>query len=388
MKTGRLTKQLAPAYEPTVTPTNSGVLSPELYKSIIHTSSSGIVKGGAIHLESPTTFGVSEGYGYLINNDADEPEIQRVEWSKYTGLTTPYIDDFSITYVSIDENGNVDLQNEHDRPIGSHYRHKLYLGRIGHSNGTLVAQSSEMQVCYDPASGIRDIFDWISTVNLDGNFLSPVPGKLEIAKTQGMTLRAGANFINDKNNPNIVINPEINPCPLVYRYFNGQSYKSLSSGAEVNPNEYFSLDSTSMLEVSPGHWTISQIGYSTASNTLLLTVPEQQYPSLIDAQLRMNQWFKNAGDPIFEGLSLLGVLLIKQGCTSLDQHDACLLYNFKRGKLYLENPGFVSTMGSLSIQDNSVSNMSVWSSEKIENFVTDQIGTTSSLKERLVQKLN
>lgn len=163
-------------------------------KEIINKASSAGILGagqGILSIASGTTFNITDG-GALING-------QVVTWTGKTGIAVTNIGTSTSTHVFIDSAGDVIQQVS--PPTQTQRRSMCYLGKLIHSDlATLTIINNQQEVISYPANQLSDILRAFKIINFKGNKIRKGIGAMQLQKTGGQFISAGANFDVDGNN--------------------------------------------------------------------------------------------------------------------------------------------------------------------------------------------
>lgn len=281
--------------------------------SISH--STGVQLGGVLSVGSPnTTFSISDGFGYIIDNMTDpfNPEAERINWSGLTNIAATNIATQLITFISIDLNGAVIQQAS--RWSNSERRDRIIIGVIVHvDNISIDVVNNEQQVGQDAVSQIYDILNGLGFINVEGNVFGANGSNLLINKTAGTMLGSGINYANNINNPHQLILPGLTQANFQYRLQNGTNLTGLTNQT-IDPDFY---DVGGVATPVPGKkYTIQHI-YSFTSNNVKIQPGQGVYNKIDDAIVAINSDAFVTEQSIKENGLLRGYLIIKEGTNDL-----------------------------------------------------------------------
>lgn len=169
-------------------------------------ASSGLISGGVLSIGTPnTTFSISDGKGYIIDDLQDPPTITPITWTGKTNIPVTNIATQLITFVSLDLIGDVIQQSSRWSPQKS--RTCILLGVIVHTDLATVTDVNQEQVnILAPISQLRDLYETLGFIN-SGNILSANGANLSIDKSSGVISGFGLNYSNNSQDPNNLILP-------------------------------------------------------------------------------------------------------------------------------------------------------------------------------------
>ena len=188
-----------------------------------NSSSTGVLSGGILSLNAdPTKFDVSDGNGIVFNTAT--LTATEVSWTGLTGQSGVYVGDQS--FISINSSG-VPVFNP-TVLTNSEIRDNIFLGQLIHLDQVnLDAALNEQMTLLSTNNQVRDLMKAIGELNVSGNVVSSNT-LLTVAKSEGVIISFGANFINDINNPHfptvIAIDTNLGPAApnsFAYRYQDG-----------------------------------------------------------------------------------------------------------------------------------------------------------------------
>ena len=281
--------------------------------SISH--STGVQLGGVLSVGSPTTtFSITDGFGYIIDNMTDpfNPEADRINWSGLTNIAATNIATQLITFISIDQNGAVIQQAS--RWSNAERRDRIIIGVIVHvDNISIDVVNNEQQVGQDAVSQIYDILNGLGFINVEGNVFGANGSNLLINKTAGTMLGSGINYANNINNPHQLILPGLTPSNFQYRLQNGTNLTGLTNQT-IDPDIY---DVGGVATSVPAKkYTIQHI-YSFTSNNVKIQPGQGFYNKIDEAIVAINSDAFVTEQSIKENGLLRGYLIIKEGTNDL-----------------------------------------------------------------------
>ena len=176
-------------------------------KKYTNSLSTGILTWWALSINwDPTKFDVSAWTWIIIDNTTDpaNPTITTVSWGTSTAIITTNLATSPATIVYIDSWWNIQ-QWALGTITDSDRRSKIILGSLIHPNLTnITGTANEPYPVIDPVCSLHDLALSIGLLNLTGNVFSANWANLNINKSSWTIFWVWRNYINAKNNPNIL----------------------------------------------------------------------------------------------------------------------------------------------------------------------------------------
>lgn len=287
--------------------------SSNVVNKINSSGNSGIITfdGLAINAD-PTKFNLGAGTGYITNSLTGVTTA--VSWSAQTAQTTPYLATSVATYVLKDSSGATVLQNSY--PTNEQFRTHIYLGKLAHTTfTTITVVVNDPGRSFSVAGDFHDFVNSIGSINIEGNAITPNGANLNINVSAGRTYREGANFMTNRNSPNITNEPAVNATTFRNKFRNGSGGWSAVNTTTVDPNNYD--DGSGILQLVPNNkFTIRVVYRFGGSGVIHMDYGQAVYDDMAAADAGI----ANAviSDPDTKGFaSRIGWIIIKQGTTSL-----------------------------------------------------------------------
>jgi len=168
---------------------------------------------------STALFTVTAGSGIIVDNhtDPEHPVFARLSWTEFTDQTLDALLTHAITYIAIDENGNIVQSTSPYSP--EEHRDYIVLGRVGHvDNATVAAVRSNAHGVFDTSARLGDLAEAIGSFNVNGNLYSNPNSNLTIDKSEGQSYRLGNNFQTSKKSPDITVDAADAVATFKYSY--------------------------------------------------------------------------------------------------------------------------------------------------------------------------
>lgn len=274
---------------------------------------SGIITfdGLAINAD-PTKFNLGAGTGYITNSLTGV--TTPVNWVAQTAQTTPYLATSVATYVLKDSSGVTVLQNSY--PTNEQFRTHIYLGKLAHTTFTSISfVVNDPSRSFSIAGDFHDFVNSIGSINIEGNAITPNGANLNINVSAGRTYREGANFLTNRNSPNITNEPAVVATSFRNKFRNGSGGWSAVNTTTVDPNYYD--DGSGILQlVANNKFTVKVVYRFGGTGTIHMDYGQVVYDDMDSADAGIAN--SVASDPDTKGFaSRIGWIIIKQGTTSL-----------------------------------------------------------------------
>jgi hypothetical protein len=318
-------------------------------KQLAFNASTGVKNGGTISVGTPnTTFSISDGSGIIVDPTSDpvNPTIVEVNWTGKTNIAVTNIATNLITFVSIDENGDVVQQTS--RWSAADSRNKIILGVVVHVDKTIVdTVNNEHHSILDVGGQIGDVLEGIGFVNLDGNIYSANGANLNIDKSSGVMMGHGINFFNDPNNPHKLNLAGLTALTFQYRFSNGDNG---ATGTTIDPDN---IDNKSggLTALANNKWSIQRI-YSFTSNNVKIQRGQASYDSKELAVAGIATEDYTTEPSIAANGMLRGFIIVKKGATDLSNDSQAVFISASK----FQTVGGASTGTASTLQsayDNS-----------------------------------
>jgi hypothetical protein len=322
----------------------------------VRNTATGLINGGVLSINADTTkFEVSPGSGQIVDTwtDPNNPTIITVTWNEFTAQTVTNIATQRTTNIFIDSNGAI-IQGA---GITTHddYRDYILLGRLIHTNLTSISDVLPLaHIVGDMTGLIFDAFHAIGTINKSGNVFQPDGANLKMIKSAGETFRIGTNYNNGAKVSSLTTDALQDPVSFQYQYRNGAGgFTTTSATEDIDPNNYDDGSGT-LASVTSNKWQIKLIYYSAAINDVFLIYGQEIYTSLSNAQSALANYSPSVSPALAE-TSLRGWLIIRQGCTDLnDTTKAVFIPAGKFGEAATGSAAGGDVLGPSSATDNSI----------------------------------
>lgn len=223
----------------------------------------GILNGGVLSSTvGSTTFNITAGSGIIVAMNASTsslgepyPTVKYVTWPSYTNTPIQYSGSAKISYVGIDNTGQVIQQTS---PWGSNdinqWDESINLGTLLHlSNSKSSGVFNSPQISYGTPQKSDDFFRAFGPLKVSGHTLTYFSASsLGLNRTVGNAYREGSNYTKNANHPNTVTDPTLTKSKI-YRYYVSGSTPVIDTG--ILNNGYPVVDPTKYLITSTGQLT-------------------------------------------------------------------------------------------------------------------------------------
>ncbi len=282
-------------------------------------ANSGILSGGGLAVNAdPTKWDLTGGTGYISNSLTGV--VTSVTWATQTALTTPYRTTSVATYVLINSAGATVLQNT--APTQQQFRTHIYIGKLAHTTLTnILFAVTEPSRMFDTAGQVSDLNRFLGSGNVDGNVVTYNGANLNINCSAGMTYRAGANYLTDRNSPSITSESTFTAGTFRNKFRNGAGGWNAVNTTTIDPNYYD--DGTGILAVTPNNkWTVKVFWRFGGTGTIHVDYGQIVYDTKADALASIGRAVVVQDPDNVRDASRRGWLVVKQGATALNGLDA------------------------------------------------------------------
>ena len=278
-------------------------------------SSTGLVEGGVITIASATTVNISSGYGIVVNNTTtpQAPSLTRVSWTQSTGILINSVSTQAGTAFFRTAAGDIVQQDISSMSNSIDIRGMIYMGSVGHPNGSAINVFSNPIVVTNTVSNFSDLFNSIGPFSISGNKLKKITGTLNLLKTVGKSYFANANYQNNKTSPNV----------FTTLLFNGGSLNYVKSTGFLGPLSS-SIDSDkwdnlgTLTNLGGNNFAAHRIWHQPSANLLFFQYGQAEYASLSLAKSGFVNEDFIVPSPLEFGAYLIGIVIVKKGEVNLD----------------------------------------------------------------------
>ena len=303
---------------------------------------------------SNTTFSISAAKGWIVQNTytySTTPDVKNVIFAGATGLSTPFLNTDTATYVLLSSSASVILQSTFPSP--QQRRENIYLGKVVHPDKTII-QNVNNTVDFDvsPISQLRDLWTPIKLIN-EGITVVTNGTNMTIKMNGGYLWGNGINWVNNQNDPDrVAIAGQI---PVTFQYRTQGGTQSATNVTNIDSNNY---DVGGVITPISGAKYTNQRIYLFPTGIVRVQYGQTFYTTLPKAVTGIGaESFIEYANNKDNGI-LIGVISLKAGVTSLeDPNDVQFTAVSKFGELLGGGAaGGVSTTNLQGAYDNSTVN--------------------------------
>ena len=285
--------------------------------------STGVLTGGVLSTGAGAAeYSISDGTGIIVDETG---AITEVSWTGKSNITPTNIATNLLTWVSIDNAGNVVEMTSPCTPAGR--RAEICLGVIVHVNLTTVdAVNNEQSVAFNPGATVYDLADALGFINVSGNVFSANGANLNLNKSVGEIFATGSNYPTSATNPHIKELAVLSALTFQYRYSDGSNG---ATGTAITPSV---LDDGAggTVAVTNNRWSVQRI-YSFVSNNVKIQLGVEEFTTKDNAIAGIASEAYVTEQSIADNGLLRGWLVIQEGATDLS--DTSQAQFIEAGKL-------------------------------------------------------
>jgi len=285
--------------------------------------STGVLTGGVLSTGAGAAeYSISDGTGIIVDETG---AITEVSWTGKSNITPTNILSNLLTWVSIDNAGNVVEMTSPCTPAGR--RAEICLGVIVHVNLTTVdAVNNEQSVAFNPGATVYDLADALGFINVSGNVFSANGANLNLNKSVGEIFATGSNYPTSATNPHIKELAVLSALTFQYRYSDGSNG---ATGTAITPSV---LDNGAggTTAVTNNRWSVQRI-YSFVSNNVKIQLGVEEFTTKDNAIAGIASEAYVTEQSIADNGLLRGWLVIQEGATDLS--DTSQAQFIEAGKL-------------------------------------------------------
>jgi len=285
--------------------------------------STGVLTGGVLSTGAGASqYSISDGTGIIVDETG---AITEVSWTGKSNITPTNIGTSLLTWVSIDNAGNVVEMTSPCSPASR--RSEICLGVVVHVNLTTVdAVNNEQVVAFNPGATAYDLADALGFINVSGNVYSANGANLNLNKSVGEIFATGSNYDSTPTNPHIKELAVLSALTFQYRYSDGSNGVT---GTAITP-DVLDDGAGGTTAVTNNRWSVQRI-YSFVSNNVKIQLGVEDFISK-DAAIAGIASEAYITEPSIAANGLLrGWLVVKKGTTDLS--DTAQAQFIEAGKL-------------------------------------------------------
>jgi len=285
--------------------------------------STGVLTGGVLSTGAGASeYSISDGTGIIVDETG---AITEVSWTGKSNITPTNIATNLLTWVSIDNAGNVVEMTSPCTPSGR--RAEICLGVIVHVNLTTVdAVNNQQSVAFNAGATAYDLADALGFINVGGNVFSANGANLNLNKSVGEIFAAGSNYPTSSTNPHIKTLAVLSALTFQYRYSDGSNG---ATGTAITPSV---LDDGAggTVAVTNNRWSVQRI-YSFVSNNVKIQLGVEEFTTKDAAIAGISSEAYVTEQSIADNGLLRGWLVVQEGATDLS--DSAQAQFIEAGKL-------------------------------------------------------
>ena len=285
--------------------------------------STGVLTGGVLSTGAGAAeYSISDGTGIIVDETG---AITEVSWTGKSNITPANIATNLLTWVSIDNAGNVVEMTSPCTPAGR--RAEICLGVIVHVNLTTVdAVNNEQSVAFNPGATAYDLAGALGFINVSGNVFSANGANLNLNKSVGEIFATGSNYPISATNPHIKTLAVLSALTFQYRYSDGSNG---ATGTAITPSV---LDDGAggTTAVTNNRWSVQRI-YSFVSNNVKIQLGVEEFTTKDNAIAGIASEAYVTEQSIADNGLLRGWLVVQEGATDLS--DTSQAQFIEAGKL-------------------------------------------------------
>jgi len=314
----------------------SGVVvteTPEKTEIDSNNLSTGIAAGGLITVNTSTTFNISDGYGYIVNNTNPlAVTVTKVTWSGLTNITPTFLATSEQTLVVINSSGILQNAAINSFPAfdTAFYRTHIVLGVVCHNNRTTIDSTlSTANTVKQTANSVIDLRSAIGCVNIYGNDFYSASGLL-LDKTSGRSYFGGIHQHLSDTNPSIITDSALAPVDINYFYQKaGGGFNIETATNNVNPEKWDNGSGT-LQNVPANNYTVQRIYFVPEENFVYVSYGKAVYTTLDAARKAVESESVLVTPENLKPFHRCS-LIIKQGTTTINTSDAIFAKTDKFG---------------------------------------------------------
>ena len=263
----------------------------------------GILNGGVLtSTPGSTTFNITAGEGLIVTQNATTasapyPTIKLVTWPSYTNRPITYSGSAKISYVGIDNTGQIIQQTV---PWGTNnvneWDTSINLGVVLTLSGSVsTGVYNSPQISYGYPQKNDDFTRAFGPLKISGHTLQASGSTtLSIKKTGGVAYKEGSNYPYDPNHPSTTNENAINTSKI-YRYYISGSTAVINSGVAnagfsvLDNKKYVNLTTGTLTTIGGSgnnHFTIQRIFWipKSPTNAFIAYYGNGVYSTLVEAE--------------------------------------------------------------------------------------------------------
>lgn len=297
-------------------------------------SASTILGGGIINISAApnqNAIDISAGEAVFFTHD-HEPEIfdsdhyfaTPVSWGEKINISLTYLLTHSLTYISIDNTGQI-VQSVNPPTISENHT-QILLGKCIHYGGALQSIDHEHNFFSFGISQYRDYMETVGVIRLTGNNVRAygAPPSLQITKSAGNLFYPGVNYETDQDSPNRRFTPVLEPADFLY-ILSTDALDGVGTVNTITPNFY---DASGVkVQVAQNEWTVQRF-FLYSNNTLGVTYGTSTHHSYSAAVSSINNDSTFVvPTTIARNCAFIGALVVRSDCTDLNDSKQAVFFD-------------------------------------------------------------
>jgi hypothetical protein len=294
--------------------------------------SSGLLHGGILSTVTGTTsFNLSAGSGLIVTYNASTgsdpyPTITQVTWENFVSQSLIYSSSAQITYVSIDNFGQIDQTNVAFTP--AQFKDRIIIGRVIHQSGAVTnGVITTPSTAYGINSNTQDFFRAFGPLKVSGQVLAASgTTTLAITRSAGDSYVEGRNYSTNPDSPNYVLAADdaaLTTTKIFYSWVSGSTVNIDTNGGPgytaLIPDRYNLNGTVTTITPTNNKYTIQRVYWFPKSVTRSLYVyyGSTIYTSLADAVAAIaNEPNFTEGDNTKGSAVYLGAVVMEAGISN------------------------------------------------------------------------
>jgi hypothetical protein len=280
-----------------------------VWQPITETVMHGVLDGCVLSVNGGdnTKFDVSAGRIAFVDDTGETPVTTYVDVTAKSAQTVTNIATESATFVFLDSTGAVVQTNA--APTSANRRDYLYLGQLGHSNNTTIANAiCEPQIGFGLAQSVQDLWDLVGPINADVA-VSANGANLQLDRSAGSIYKYGANYNTDATDPHRVAISSATGLTFRLRTQTGGS----GTTTVLDSNNYDVAGTVTAL--TNNYWQNFRVYQLTSGNTIVM-YGQTEYQTESGALAGISSENHTLIDNV-EGAALIGFITVQDGETNL-----------------------------------------------------------------------
>ena len=285
---------------------------------------------------------VGAGSGHIVDLAGDT--YSELSWTAFVGETIAADND--VTYIFINSAGALVKQTA--EPTASDFRNLVYLGRVIKIGGTIIQALAEPHVYLQGVNQLYDLFKALGLFNSYGNEITPNGANLNIDKAVGGLFSAGANFINNPEDPHEVTIAASSPTTFAY-----VTRVAGSTGADtttIDPANYDNAGVITSIGGSGQRATIQRV-YLFPSGAVRIHYGQTIYSNIAEALSQADSETFTVNPNIPNNGILIGLIVLRRDATDLSNINQA---RFLQASKFGSNTAGQSVSSLQNAYDNSV----------------------------------